>query len=96
MSAADRLRLRIVVRGRVQGVGFRYATVTTARRLGLSGWARNMPDGNVEILTEGPSAAVHELLAWCQHGPPSARVTAVQHSEEPAEGAALGTFSVRG
>ena len=50
--------MRIIVRGRVQGVGFRYATVSEARRLGLAGWARNAPDGSVEILAEGDPAAV--------------------------------------
>jgi acylphosphatase len=88
------LRLRIVVRGRVQGVGFRYAAVATARRLGLTGWARNAADGSVEILAEGDPAAVHELLAWCRQGPPSARVSSVQHAEETRDGA-LGTFGVR-
>ena len=88
------LRLRIVVRGRVQGVGFRYATVATARRMGLNGWARNAPDGSVEILAEGDPTAVQELLAWCHQGPPSARVTIVQHNEESHDGE-LGTFGVR-
>ena len=88
------LRLRIVVRGRVQGVGFRYATVATARRLGLTGWARNAPDGSVEILAEGDPTAVRELLAWCHQGPPSAQVSSVQHSEESHDGE-LGGFGVR-
>jgi acylphosphatase len=91
---ADLLRVRIVVRGRVQGVGFRYATVTTARRLGLTGWARNTADGSVEILADGPPAAVHELLAWCRQGPPPARVSSVQHAEEQRDGE-LGAFGIR-
>jgi acylphosphatase len=93
MSSAP-LRVRIVVRGRVQGVGFRYATVIEARRLGLAGWARNAPDGSVEILAEGDPAAVRALIAWCRQGPPSARVATVHHSEEPADGQ-LGAFGVR-
>ena len=52
-DGGDESRKRIVVRGRVQGVGFRYATVSEARRLGLHGWARNAPDGSVEIVAEG-------------------------------------------
>ena len=94
MMATAPLRIRIVVRGRVQGVGFRYATVSTARRLGLAGWARNAPDGSVEILAEGDPTTVHELLTWCHQGPPSARVSSVQHSEETRDGE-LGTFGVR-
>jgi acylphosphatase len=95
MSDPERLRVRIVVRGRVQGVGFRYATVSEARRLGLAGWARNADDGSVEIVADGPSPAVQQLIAWCQHGPPSARVTNVQHREEPSNGELLGSFGVR-
>ena len=75
------MRVRIVVRGRVQGVGFRYATVNEGRRLGLRGWARNAPDGSVEVLAEGEPDAVRALVDWCAHGPPSARVTSAHHSE---------------
>jgi acylphosphatase len=83
------MRVRIVVRGRVQGVGFRYATVDQGRRLGLRGWARNAPDGSVEILAEGEPEAVRALIDWSRQGPPSARVSGVHHSEvdigEPLE-----------
>lgn len=88
------LRVRIVVRGRVQGVGFRYATVTAARRLGLAGWARNAPDGSVEILAEGDAEAVRQLIAWCHQGPPSARVATVHHTADTSAGQ-LGAFGVR-
>jgi acylphosphatase len=88
------VRVRIVVRGRVQGVGFRYATVTEARRLGLAGWARNLPDGSVEILAEGAPAAVEALVAWCGHGPPSARVDTVHHAAVEG-GDAMQPFGVR-
>ena len=92
--ADQSLRVRIVVRGRVQGVGFRYATVTEARRLGLAGWARNAPDGSVEILAEGDPTAVRQLIAWCGQGPPAARVANVQHREEASD-ESLGRFGVR-
>ncbi len=92
--ASEPLRVRIVVRGRVQGVGFRYAVVPQARRLGLSGWARNAAGGSVEILAEGNAAAVHDLIAWCRQGPPAARVADVQHTEEPRD-RPLGPFGVR-
>jgi acylphosphatase len=94
MTAADLVRKRIVVRGRVQGVGFRYSTVSQARRLGLAGWARNAPDGSVEIVAEGSSDAMRLLVEWCGHGPPSARVTAVSCTDEPAN-QPLGHFTIR-
>ena len=92
--ADEPMRVRVVVRGRVQGVGFRYSTVSEARRLGLRGWARNAPDGSVEILAEGSATAVEALVAWCRHGPPSARVANLQRTEEP-RGEPLGEFGVR-
>lgn len=87
-------RVRIVVRGRVQGVGFRYAAVSEARRHGLSGWARNAPDGSVEIVAEGTAAAVEALLDWCRQGPPSARVSSMHHAEE-SDSQPLSGFDIR-
>jgi len=76
---SERVRVRAVVRGRVQGVAFRAATMDEARRLGgLSGWVKNLPDRSVEVLAEGERAAVEALLAWCRHGPRAARVDDVQ------------------
>lgn len=88
------VRRHIVVRGRVQGVGFRYATVSEARRLGLSGWARNASDGSVEIVAEGDAADVRALVAWCHQGPPAARVASVEERDE-SPGQPLGQFGVR-
>ncbi len=90
------VRQRILVSGRVQGVGFRYATVEAGRRLGLRGWARNTLEGRVEIVAEGPVERVRELVEWCRRGPPSARVTAVDHVGLPLEGECLEGFQVRG
>jgi acylphosphatase len=78
------MRAHIVVSGRVQGVGFRYAAVREARRLGLTGWVRNTEDGKVEAVAEGDSESVRVFLEWCHQGPLGARVTTVQHWEEPA------------
>lgn len=64
----------LVVRGRVQGVGFRASCAAQARRLGLDGWVRNLADGSVQVLADGPAAAVEALISWCRHGPPLARV----------------------
>lgn len=66
------------VHGMVQGVGFRYSTQHEAQRLGLTGYARNLEDGSVEVLACGESDKVEELLAWLQAGGPrSARVDRV-------------------
>jgi acylphosphatase len=70
-------QLQITVRGRVQGVFVRASTQREARRLGLSGWVRNRPDGSLEILTEGEEVAIRELCGWAQKGPSAARVDRV-------------------
>ena len=78
---SERARVRVVVRGRVQGVAFRAATLDEARRLGVrSGWVKNLPDRSVEVLAEGERAAVETLLSWCRHGPPAARVEDVEET----------------
>jgi len=74
-------RVRAVVTGRVQGVAFRASTVDEARRHGLTGWVQNRNDGSVELEAQGDPAGVAALLAWCAHGPPAARVTAVSVDE---------------
>jgi len=89
-----RARVHLVVSGRVQGVAFRACAADEARRLGLRGWVRNLPDGRVEAEAEGERAAVERLGAWCRRGPPAARVSAVDLEwGEPA--GAEATFEVR-
>ncbi len=66
--------LNFSIRGRVQGVGFRYAMVNEARRLGLTGWVRNRRDGSVEALACGKPAALDALVRWSERGPAGARV----------------------
>jgi acylphosphatase len=68
---------RLEIRGSVQGVGFRWAMVDEARRLGLRGWVRNRRDGSVEAMVAGPAEAVDRIVAWARRGPGSAVVTAV-------------------
>lgn len=80
MTTGERFR----VSGRVQGVGFRYATLDEARRLGLSGWVRNLPDGRVEVLAQGETARLDQFFRWLQQGPPTARVTSVERACETA------------
>ncbi|HEX6989915.1 MAG TPA: acylphosphatase [Bacillota bacterium] len=84
----------VLVSGRVQGVGFRAATRTTARRLGLGGWVRNLPDGRVEGWFVGPRSAVEAMVAWCHHGPNRARVDRVEVQWREAAGRP-GEFRVR-
>ncbi len=76
----------IAVSGRVQGVGFRVNAKRVADRLGLSGWVRNLPDGSVEILAEGPEGYVEEFIEWCSVGPTSAIVDEIKVERAPAEG----------
>jgi acylphosphatase len=74
----DRARLHLIVRGRVQGVFFRRATMDEARGLGLTGWVRNLPaDEEVEVVAEGPRRNLRMLWAWAHTGPPGARVEGV-------------------
>lgn len=82
-------RLHLLISGRVQGVWYRASTRTRARDLGLTGWVRNLPDGRVEALAEGPGAALEALLAWCHDGPMLARVSAI----DTTWGEATGEFS---
>ncbi len=71
------VRVRLLVRGRVQGVWFRGATQEEAHRLGVAGWVRNRPDGTVEAEVEGTREAIDALVAWAHRGPSAARVTDV-------------------
>ena len=73
-----KVRANVIIRGRVQGVFFRAETARTARRLGLTGWVKNLPDGTVETLFEGDEAAVKEAVGWCNVGPDAARVDGVE------------------
>ena len=70
--------MRIVITGLVQGVFFRRETTDTARRLGLTGWVRNLSDGRVESIAEGERARLDELIRFCHFGPPGARVRNVE------------------
>lgn len=84
---------RCLVSGRVQGVFFRASTREQAERLGVSGHARNLPDGRVEVLACGASDAVRELRAWLLRGPPQAQVTDLdceQVTAQPARGFSTG------
>jgi acylphosphatase len=74
-------RLVIKVEGLVQGVSFRVGALRAARKLGLSGFVRNEPDGSVLAEVEGPSTEVDQFLDWCRTGPPLAEVSKVSYDE---------------
>lgn len=71
------MRLHAVVRGRVQGVGFRWFVREEARRLGIAGWVRNRSDGGVEVAAEGPDVSIGELRTALERGPDGSRVRSV-------------------
>jgi acylphosphatase len=79
--------LQVTIRGRVQGVGYRYWIEQQAKACGLEGWVRNRKDGSVEALFAGPAPKVADIVALCRHGPPQARVDNV--TDEPADADAL-------
>ncbi len=95
--------IRAVVRGEVQGVGFRDETVRRARELGLLGWVGNGEGGTVDVHAEGPERAIEELVAFLREGPPLARVGAVEvdrvavegHEQFAVRGVAAGVFVVQ-
>ena len=87
------IRRRVVVHGRVQGVGFRYSVVAAARTRGLAGWVRNREDGAVEAVFEGEPDGVESMVRFSRDGPPGAGVVRLEVSDEEPEG--LAGFDVR-
>lgn len=83
-------RVRVFVSGKVQGVRFRESTRVQADILGLTGWVKNLPDKRVELVAEGESEKVDELLVWLRRGPPAARVAGLEVIEENEGGAETG------
>ena len=86
MADKSPVRARALISGRVQGVFFRHQTARAARARLLGGWVRNLADGRVEAVFEGPRNEVEALLRWAETGPPSARVDAVEVRWEPPTG----------
>lgn len=75
-------QIHVFVSGRVQGVFYRASAQIHAQKLGLSGFARNLPDGRVEIVAQGDSHTLEKLVDWCRHGPTDAQVSDIQLTEE--------------
>jgi len=91
--AEDRIRRRVVVRGRVQGVFFRDSVRQRAQSHGVAGWVTNRPDGAVEAVFEGKPDDVERLVEFARRGPRQAEVETAEVREEEPEG--LGAFEVR-
>jgi acylphosphatase len=87
------VRNRVLISGLVQGVSFRDACRRAAERQGVSGWVRNLPDGSVEAVFEGPAEEVGRLVEWSRHGPRFAVVKDVRVQAEPPEG--ISGFQIR-
>jgi acylphosphatase len=81
-----RVRRRVYVSGRVQGVWFRESCREEAQVAGVDGWVRNLDDGRVEVALEGPRAAVDRVVAWCRRGPRRARIDHVEIVDEAPVG----------
>ncbi len=87
-------RVHLLISGRVQGVFYRESTRKEAVELGVRGWVRNLSDGRVEALAEGPPEAVDAFVAWCHEGPAAARVDNVD-AKAVGDGESLVGFAVR-
>jgi len=92
---SEKARCHIIVRGRVQGVGYRNFALQTARRLGIKGWVRNRINGTVEAVAQGPRAVVEAYLEALRRGPAMAYVIAVEVEWQPPQ-PNESTFRVRG
>ena len=92
-AQVDPLSVRVLIFGRVQGVGYRASTVQKARQLGLQGWVRNRADGSVEAIFEGEKTAVKRMIQWCHGGSTAASVDEVK--VEPTERKGLQGFTIK-
>jgi acylphosphatase len=84
----NRQAVRLSIRGRVQGVGYRWWAIREARRLGLDGWVRNRHDGSVEVLAVGSAVAIETFIEACRHGPAGAMVTGIDRADARDDGGA--------
>jgi acylphosphatase len=89
----ENIRLHLIIEGRVQGVFFRDSARKQAQSLGVTGWVRNLRNGSVEAVAEGPEDKVRQFADWCRRGPSAARVDGVQENQEAWTGE-FGAFDV--
>jgi acylphosphatase len=87
--------VRYLVSGSVQGVGFRWFVARHARSLGLAGYARNLPDGRVEVVVSGPDQALPALEQLLQAGPANAQVESVERAAAPVPASVGNSFDIR-
>ena len=78
----EKIRLRVIIEGRVQGVFFRHHTQEMASKLEVKGWVKNRRDGSVEAVFEGDREPVDQIIQWCQRGPSGAKVRNVSVTQE--------------
>lgn len=88
------VRAHLVISGVVQGVGYRWSCHREAASRNLRGWVRNLPDGRVEAVLEGPKEEVEGMIAWCYRGPSEARVSDIDVRYEPVQDG-LQDFNIR-
>lgn len=93
METDEKVLLRIRIKGRVQGVGFRWNAAREANMLGITGYVRNMTDGSVYIEAEGLRHSIEKYLSWCQSGPVLSSVHSVEYDKLPPQG--YSTFSIK-
>ncbi|HTU30253.1 MAG TPA: acylphosphatase [Solirubrobacteraceae bacterium] len=84
--STDVVRRHLILTGQVQGVFFRASVREAAENEGVAGWAANCPDGSVEVVLEGPPAAVESVVGYCRTGPVNARVESTEVTDEEPEG----------
>ena len=88
-------RVHVYISGRVQGVFFRAETQSAANSFNITGWVRNLSDGRVEAVIEGEDTDIDKMIAWCQEGPPAARVENVVVREEHGTGGEFRNFIIK-
>lgn len=89
------IRIRLLISGRVQGVGFRYWAHQQATRIGLSGWVKNLYDGTVECECQGEEQQVEEFIGYCSSGPARSSVTNISQQSLPVVSDATKLFLIR-
>ena len=87
--------LHAIIKGKVQGVGYRYFTQKTARKLGLKGWVKNKPDGTVEVWAEGDENTLKIFLEYLKEGPPLAFVEYIEHKILKDKEGGFSDFEIR-
>lgn len=94
-NIVDMNKAKLLIKGRVQGVGYRWSMREKADALGLSGWVRNTADGSVEACALGDRGVVESLIEWCKVGPANAIVDSVDVEWSKSEEPVVGTFNIR-